>query len=309
MPDEIRALFTALADDADHAPRAHPGELRGRADRRAHVRATVTVVAAAVLMAGTAVGGNFLLAADHQPLPAHPGPSASVTAAATAPATPSGSPPASAPASPAATPGSAPASPPSTSPSAAPGASTKPVPAAIPDRAFATVQDTLMPEHVPYQTSEWLLPTEFCTQTFPSDAQTGVRRSMYAPFRRPGTPENHGPDGGVTETLTIYRGDGARQAFAEFRAAARDCPSNGRSTFAVDGAIPVGDESLLIRATFVGQVPPHNDKLTLTSYLAVVRVGDSLITMHVGVWETVSVQRADADRLTRAAVRNLTAWR
>ena len=69
-----------------------------------------------------------------------------------------------------------------------------------------------------------------------------------------------------------------------------------------------GPESILV--TTVRSGPTSRDdplRFSATDYTALVRIGDAMIVLRVGPWETGSPRRADVDRLIGAALTRATA--
>src|SRR5689334_3223009 len=75
----LTRLYRSLGDEAQYAPLPPPAAIRARADRQGRNRAVLAVAAAAVLVAGVAIGGNELLDGDDVKVVPAPQPSPSPT--------------------------------------------------------------------------------------------------------------------------------------------------------------------------------------------------------------------------------------
>jgi hypothetical protein len=292
MSDEIERMFAALSDDADHVPRVSAPELRTRTNRQGAVRTTATLAVVAVAVAGTAVGGRWLLAGRHEPLP--PAPATSVAASAhpsAAPSTVASAAPTDGPSAP-----SAPSAPASAAQPSAPA-----IPKSIPARAFLTAKD-LGTEEGPETTTELMLPP-LCPGGLPSDAQIGVRRTVRGMFVAPDK-----INGVVHHTVTVYQGDGARKFLTELKAKVKACPKHGDHTFELAEPAQEVDDAFQFRSTRKSSVAEEMGGPT-TGEVSVFRVGDAVAIVTMNGWEDASIRTTDVLRLNTAARRNLDAWR
>jgi len=303
MPNEIENAFAALSDDAGHARLASAATLRKRADRQTLTRSLTGAAMVVVLVAGVFVGSRFVLADDALP----PLPPAESTSPTTAP--PSALPSPSATVKPSTpTAGSdTPSQPPKLK-------TTAPViPGSIPNRAFLTSSDTNGGNRQRLGTPS--RPLKLCegAEDFASENLVGVRATVELLYEdsEPGTTRT--PLAVVSDTVTIYRGDGAQDFMDEYREMVRDCPKgeNG-ATYSSLGSLGLGDESVLVQ----GWTPARGDDGELTNngkrnytYYGVVRIGDSIVDVGNSGYESQSVDRRNAEALIRAAVRHVESWR
>ena len=143
-----------------------------------------------------------------------------------------------------------------------------------------------------------------------SEALLDGRASATMSFRYRGP--NSPYDGTVDEVLTRYRADGAARLITEWRTAVAACPHLDLGPVTAENAIVAsgfaGPESILV--TTVRSGPTSRDdplRFSATDYTALVRIGDAMIVLRVGPWETGSPRRADVDRLIGAALTRATA--
>lgn len=134
-----------------------------------------------------------------------------------------------------------------------------------------------------------------CTQ--PSDRLVRLRGAVTLTYR-----DQAGlASGSITETIQVYRSDGARDLMYERRRDARDCADFGGFTRVIVGDLGVGDDSMLVELTADGPV---------RAYEGVVRSGDRVAVVQVtGAEPSTSASREDAVQLARAAARRLAEWR
>jgi hypothetical protein len=304
MSNDVERMFASLAEDAGRARLAPAADVRRRADRRLAVQSVAGVAAVAVLVTGVTVGARTVLAdPDRSPVvpvesvapgpsaPA-PGPSAITPPAKTSPSSPSSRPPSSRP------------------PSSAPAPS---IPDSIPARAFVQKADwdgdvvdgpTRTAHEIP----------QLCGTKLPSDDLIGVRATAVLSFRAPGVPDEYTPNGTVHDTVTVYRGAGARDFLRDLRDAVRTCPVDtveGREyRYRSRGPVGQGDESLLIEESTAGYGDDGEPSgTTRYAYLAAVRTGDTVAFVEVDGWESASAERDDAVTFARAAGRRAGDWR
>ena len=307
MPnDDLGYAFTALSDDAAHARLAPAVALRKRAARQTLTRSLGGVAAAAVLVTAAAVLGSRLTLADDALPPLPPAASTAPTVAPPSVA-PSSSPSVSSSSS-----DPSPAGPttPATSKPSEPA-----MPGSIPARAFLTRSDANVMTLT--RLAKGRSGPRLCDEAgYPSTQLVGIRGSVQIVYRRPGQGEEYTASGYVTDTITVFRSDGAEQFLEEFRAAVRDCPrgDRGEVTFSYRtlGSLGTGDESLLVQ----GSTPARGDDGELSNdgskyvvYLAAVRVGDSVALVETDGYEAVSAERGDAERFARKAAQRLADWR
>jgi hypothetical protein len=139
----------------------------------------------------------------------------------------------------------------------------------------------------------------------PSEALLDRRVSATMSYRFSGPTTVY--DGTVDEVLTRYRSDGAARLLAEWKTAVAVCPHLDVDPVATDYAIVAsgfaGHESILVTSTRSG--PTSRDdpqRFSSTDYTALIRVGDAMIVLRVGPWETGSPRREDVDRLIGGAL-------
>jgi hypothetical protein len=144
----------------------------------------------------------------------------------------------------------------------------------------------------------------------PSEALLDRRASATMAYRYRGPNSTY--DGTVDEVLTRYRADGAARLITEWRMAVATCPHLDLDPVTADNAIVAsgfaGPDSILV--TTVRSGPTSRDdplRFSATDYTALVRIGDAMIVLRVGPWETGSPRRADVDRLIGAALTRATA--
>ncbi len=301
MPNDVERMFASLAEDAGRARLAPAADVRRRADRRLAWQSVAGVAAVAVLVTGVTVGARTVLA-DPDRAPVVP-----VESVAPVPSPPVPSPPPPGPSTPAASAKTSPSSRPPSS-SSAPS-----IPDAIPSRAFVQEADWAGDVMTgPTRTSHE--PPELCGTRLPSDDLIGVRDSVVLTFRAPGLGEGYVANGIVRDTVTVYRGSGARNFLRDLRDAVRTCPVDtveGREfRYRSRGPVGAGDESLLIEKATAGYGDNGEPSgTTRYVYLAAVRAGDTVAFVEVDGWESVSAERDDAVTFARAAGRRVAAWR
>lgn len=309
MSRELGSFYRSLAEDADEQVLTPPDALRRRADRRARVRGTVTALAAAVLVVGTAAGSQLVLAANERTHVVTPGstPSVNTTSPPTVDTTPS----------PAATTSPSPVGPsgPATTPST--GKSTTrsgapDTPTSISDRAFFTQPAGTVaapPAFVP----EEALP-KLCGARYPSDESLVQRRTRKLVYRNPDTPEGHVPDGSYLHSVTIYRSGKAAAWLADLRRAVQNCPEQER----VEGVVSrqrllnsgdFGDDSVLFEmsepARDVNGDPTGGNDVRL---IRAIRIGDVVTVLWEQGWEGTSSERSQVDDYSRRAVTAIRRW-
>ncbi|SCE80725.1 hypothetical protein GA0074695_1272 [Micromonospora viridifaciens] len=304
MSRELNHLYQALAADTDRQALPGPDQVRRRADRRARNRATLGVVAAAVLVAGTAAGAQLVLAAGPGRTPVQPavtptpGPSTSPSPAAPSP-TPSRT---------------------TQSPSGTPGgptASSRPpaaTPTSIPDRAFFTLPAAndagTGSQFVPGPT----LPT-LCGST-PGESGIVARRARTLAFKLAGTPAENVPDGSYRNSITIYQAGRADDALRELRQAVRDCPRQPLAnapgatvTQRLLAGTRYGDESVLFETRTpyrdVNGNPSGGDEVHL---IRAVRIGDVVTVLWEQGWEGTSTNRPQFEADSRRATEAVRRW-
>ncbi|MFU8871987.1 hypothetical protein [Micromonospora sp. SL4-19] len=302
MSRELTRRYRALAADIDERALPAPDQVRRRADRRARNRAALGALAAAVLVAGTAVGTQIVLAAGPD---APPGPPAGTTTI-----------------SPSAPPGSGTPSPSRTAPAPSrtpgvPTTSNQPpasTPTSVPDRAFF-----VLPAVNDAGTGNQFLPgpvlPALCGAR-PGETQIVARRARTLAFKLTGASAEAVPDGSYRHSVTVYRPGRANDALRELRQAVRNCPRqdapNAPGVTAtqrlLDGA-GYGEESVLfeIRTPYrdVNGDPTGGDEVHL---VRAVRVGDVVTVLWEQGWEDSSTDRTQFDADSRRATEAIKRW-
>ncbi|MFU8852443.1 hypothetical protein ACNAW0_15865 [Micromonospora sp. SL1-18] len=308
MSRELTSLYRALAADSDGRALPAPDQVRRRADRRARHRTTLGALTAAVLVAGTAVGTQLVLAAGPD---ARPGPPAVTPTAGPSTASPSsGTPsPSAIPPTRSGTPNPAPASIRPAAPTTRPAA-----PTSIPDRAFFA----LPPANDTGAGSQFLpgpvLPP-LCGAR-PGETQVVVRRARTLPFKLAGAPAEAVPGGSYRHSVTVYRAGRAVEALRELRQAVRDCPRQDlpdapgvTATQRLLGGPGYGEESMLfeIRTPYrdVNGDPTGDDEVHL---VRAVRIGDVVTVLWEQGWESSSTDRPQFEADSRRATEAIRRW-
>ena len=297
MPNEMERAFAVLSTDADRGLLLSGPELRRQSGRRRSRTAAVTASATAVLAAG-AIGAGFVLAGGNNQRAVLP-PAMS--------ASPTESPTASFPSSP---------SPSVTKPSSRPPSSSGPaIPKSIPARALLTRTDPGVSDFQRLEESAGV--PEFCAKAkFASRKLLGVTASVSMFYRGPKTPAENTPDDTLTDTVTVFRGDGAQDFLGELRAAVESCPTGKvgdlPAQFDSLGSLGLGDESVLIERSSEARgddgEPSGNGSRTST-YIAAVRVNDAVTLIDTHGYESVSSDRSAVESLASTATKRLQEWR
>jgi hypothetical protein len=313
MPNDLERAFAALSDDTTRQARLAPAaQVRKRADRQTLTRSVTGVAAAVVLVAGVLVGSRLALSDNALP-PLPPAESIAPT-----PAPPSVTPSPSL---------SSPSSPPASEDGAGgPGTvqtGTPAIPGSVPTRAFLTRAETNAGS---WQRLRGATPLTLCSAAagFASEKKVGVRGTveilvaagkipadLYEDGKDPDT--DYYPLAVVSDTVTVYRADGARVYLDEMRRMVKDCPKGGNgATYRSLGSLGLGDESVLIQGSTPARGDdgePMNDGTRHYTYYAEVRIADTVVTVHYAGYESQSVERADAESLTRKAFQRARDWR
>lgn len=295
MPNDLDRMFAALSADADAARLAPAATVRRRADRRLAMQSVAGVAAVAVLATGAITGTRFVLTARDGGTPNPPAQSAPavVPPITEAPSNPPSDPPSTAPSSAESTPPANPS-----------GAPARSIPRSVPDRAFLQPADWPGDLEGPTRQDTAESP-EICGTSWGSDDRIGVRATASMLFRGENTPSDYVPDGTISHTVTVYRGDGAEQFLDELRKAVLDCAGH-RSL----GSVDAGDDSVLVRIAVPGYAddgsPVDGENV---AYLGATRVGDSVAMVEVRGWESASSEQAESETFTRKAADRLEAWR
>jgi hypothetical protein len=317
MSSELSRLYRALAAEVTDTALAAPDAVRRRADRNARMQMAVTTAAAAVLVAGTAVGVPAVLTGDGSPPPPEVG---TTTTPATGRPSPTGSP---SPTGGATSPPTATGTPSTTTPrpgrsSSAPTApavpAPPPAPTSIPDRAFFEQPANTKKDEPRFLGSENMLP-ELCAATYPADRSLLTRRTRHLIYKLPSSPADpsYVPDGSFDHTITSYPNGVAATWMAELRTAVENCRTQTISGFTYRQRLVAGtrygDESMLIEVSTpnrdVNGNPTGGDEIRLVS---VVRVGNVVTVLYEQGWEGTSSDRALVDDFTRRAVSAVRAW-
>ncbi len=307
MPNDLEHAFGALESDADRAQLLPAAEVRRLAGRRSRNAALAGALTVAVLVAGVTVGTGWVLSGNTEPRPLPPAQTGSAPATpelSTAP-TPAPSRPPSAP--PSQLPSSAP-------PSSAPPASTAPaIPTSIPARALLNAKDGNRTDGFNDEVDDRRPPKLCSDTTYPSTSKAAVRRTVMVFYVAPGTPAGNVPDDTIYDTVTVYRGTGAQQVMAELRQAVRDCPTGSdKAKYKSLGSFGPGDESLLIeRSTVTTDLPgdPVPGAPPTLTYIAAVRIGDTVALVEATGYENWGSEKAVAVKLAKTAADRVADWR
>lgn len=311
MSNEIERMFASLSADADSTPLMPSTVVRTRTDRRAAAQAGLAGFALVAVVAGTAFGGQWLLAGQGEQLPPPGGTGSATPSAATAPSVtpsvPQSSPPTSSSA------GTSPAVP---ATGTSPTSPARAIPRSIPARAFLSKKDLNDDTGVTTPSDGGAPLPSFCKATFASNDTVGVRRTLRALYRRPGTPVTNVPDGVLRQTITVHRADGAEEFMADLRAAVRGCRTetddqgDRTARYRLINPVGVGDDSVRIEEKTTGAAAPDSDEQAVyTQQISVVRVGDAVTIIWTGGYENDSAIDSTVVALTRAAHRNVANWR
>jgi hypothetical protein len=295
---DYERMYASLAHEVDDMILTAPDTLRRDADRRTRIRVVATVAAAAVLVAGTAIGGQWMLRADAS-RPPEPGSS-------TISGTPQPSP---SPASPTAPPGAT--REPSTPAQVANPLSPPVAPSSIPDSAFLRMTDT-NGSGQPRETLEDG-PPRLCGAKYRSASLIKARRGFfYLYWSRKGTADV--PSTSLHETITTYREDGGPRFLDELREAVRRCPRDrdGAATYRhriVPGPA-YGDESIWIETRtpardYTTGAPLGHDYIRFGT---VVRVGNVVMMIWDLGYENAFADKDQAGTTTRKATTRLRTW-
>jgi hypothetical protein len=200
-----------------------------------------------------------------------------------------------------------------TTPATVPSSADAPaVPASIPAAAFLQASDAEKGAS-PHLTDPAGTPA-FCRATFASYRDIGIRTTSTMLWQHKDSPPGSTPAGTVTDTITVYRGDGATTFMADLRRAVAGCPSHQvdgiTHRYRALGTVPAGQDSVLIEDS----IPGFNEDGTPRSgrhytYWGAARVGDSVTLVRNEGWEDASADRAESAAFTVKAARRLAAWR
>jgi hypothetical protein len=199
--------------------------------------------------------------------------------------------------------------PPSTSPEPR-GRPTATADAAIPDAVLLRPGDLGGAEVSESDLGYWRdggrIPPRPCTGgEYPSDTRRTAERAVQAMVAPP--PGQEGTPNVVVEYVARYRAGGAAAFMTELRAALARCPGAGtvRSpAWAVLGKADTGDDSLLVRLTYVGGYDGDPDIRT-EQYFAVVRIGRVILVLASVGWEISSGDVTAARTLAHVAAKRL----
>jgi hypothetical protein len=187
------------------------------------------------------------------------------------------------------------------------------IPAAVPAAAFLRASDAGN-GGTPELLDDPAVPPSFCGAAFASSSGIGIRRSSQLLWRHRDDPEGSTPAGTLTETVTVYRGDGATRFLTEVRKAVAGCRSQkvGSIThmYKALGAAASGRDSVLIEDStpaFAEDGTPVSGRRFV--YWAAVRAGDSVALVRNEGWEDASADRTEAAFFARKAGDRLAAWR
>lgn len=174
--------------------------------------------------------------------------------------------------------------------------------ATIPDAAMLQAEDLRGSEPQPVTDDYWdrLRPPQPCaTRPYPS---TALRRTDRAIWAMVGLDERPTV---VVEDVALYRGNGARQYFADLRRALNACggdDADGARWRVLDRGI-AGDQSVLLRhRVYVDYAETYKD-----TYILVARTGRVLVTVADAGWEEGDGHEALVRELSTVAVRRAAA--
>ncbi|XVV09505.1 hypothetical protein ACQP2X_32240 [Actinoplanes sp. CA-131856] len=302
MSNELKKAFAALSADAGRGRLLPAAEVRHQSDRRAVRRGVLTVTAAAVLIAGAFGTGWALGGDDNSQRPVVPiAPSPSATSSPSVSVSPPAKPP--------------PSTLTSTSTAARTSSPPPALPKSIPARAMLTKADGHTGDFS--RLTEIWDPTGLCGDAdYPSTDDAAVRASVRLTYKRPGLGAEYVPDDVVHNTVTVYRGSGARDFLDELRAAVRACPAGGEGDpppkYRSLGSPGLGDESLMVERSAVGRAgtgEPDPAAERQITYIVAIRVEDAITLLDTSGWENAGSIRSSVDSLAETAADRLTAWR
>jgi hypothetical protein len=139
-----------------------------------------------------------------------------------------------------------------------------------------------------------------CTEALlgPADSQVTVSGAVVGSYRAPDLPLDYVPDGTVHQIIQVYRPETLTLVLTRMLSIATSCPTG--VTIQPDLGTP--DLAMLLRLTTMqGDTP-------VRSWVAVVRVEDTLSLLWLQGWEGTSAREGDARRLAAAAAVRLHAW-
>ena len=298
----LSRLYDALGTETRYAPLPPPEALRRRGDRRTRTRATLLVAAAAVLVAGVAVGGNELLGrGDSRLEPAPPVPAPSPTA----------SPSVSPSASPSATSTKSPATPasPTTVNADAP-------PTSIPDSVFLTAAE--VNDQALTDSDQGLKFPELCGKGPVGDPRPELVRARSGFIHGPGAPLENVPDATVHHAVGRFVSTARAQAWLlDLEDAVLTCPTmstgnGGRTLYRLLDPPAIGDQALFIeekvRAYDNGK-EKYSDNYAVV-YTVAIRHGDSVTVIETEPFEDFGFTGPERMRqLATIAGDRLVAWR
>jgi len=150
-----------------------------------------------------------------------------------------------------------------------------------------------------------------------SESMIAVQKWILALYRFTDNRESYTnrkiPDGTAYEVITSYFPGGSEAYLAEQRDMVKRCPKIHYTTppgvedhkestsYAIVAEHFAGDDALMISQKWSGVY--YNTLKTDTSFFAVVRIGDALVTINADGWEQDSADRRHVDRLVAAALR------
>ena len=311
MSNEIERMFASLSADADSTPVMEATTLRTKTNRRAAAQTGLAGFALVAVVAGTAFGGQWLLAGQGRPL-APPGSSASATPPAVTTPT----------AAPSTAPSGAPSTPPSStasdepSPNASSASPAPTVPKSVPLRAFLSKAELNDSSGFNEESGDEEALPSFCRADFASDDSIGVGSTLRAFYRRQGEEVTNVPDGVLLQAVTVYKAQGAQAFMNELREAVDDCVKETATEGKDDeyrtlGPIDVGDDSFRIEVRYQApaRLDSEDEMATFTQQISVVRAGDTVTILRTQGYENFSAPDAAVVAMTRAAYQNVTDWR
>lgn len=139
-----------------------------------------------------------------------------------------------------------------------------------------------------------------CTEALmgPSDSQVTVSGAVFGFYRAPDLPLDYVPDGTVRQIIRVYRPETLDLVLTRLASIVAACPTGATSQ--PDPGQP--DLVSLVRLTTMqGDTP-------VRSWVAVVRVEDTVSLLWLQGWEGTSSREVDARRLAASTAARLHAW-
>jgi hypothetical protein len=200
-------------------------------------------------------------------------------------------------------------SPPATSTAGTPQHSAGPQETTIPAAALlqAADLDGAAPEPAG-DVAPYLRPPRPCGDQHPSEAARVASAAVTAAV----TPETgqQGTPSVVLETIVRYRPGVGAQAYAELADALRRCPGQlgkDKRRWEIVGDVRAGDEAMVFKTTSQFEYGDETKLATVSTPVALARVGDDLVLLADLGWETASGEESKVRRLIVTAVERVRA--